>query len=157
MYLIELGQKLRQLRKAAGLTQAQLAQLAGVARETLSRVENGSYNDLGIKKMITLLELVGGELFVQSRAKRAAPDFVRRAVSAANISHKERLHGDELIQALVTGAIPPGRGGHLHSVFEDLSSENREGLIKQIATLANDSAKIRRGAARLNERLTGGS
>lgn len=153
MYLIELGRHLRDLRKAAGLTQTQLAHLAGVARETVSRIENGSYNDLGIKKLNTLLELVGGEVAVRRRAKREVPDFVRRAVSTANVSHKGRLHGDEIIQALVTGTVPPGKSGQLYSMFADLSPANRDALIDQVAALADDRLKVRRAADRLQKRL----
>ena len=153
MYLIQLGHRIRDLRKASGLTQAQLAQLAGLARETLSRIEGGTYNDVGVKKLITLLGLVGGELSVVAKPKERHADFVERALSAANISHKYRLHADELIQALVTGTIPPGKAGHLQAVFEDLSPENREALIQQVETLTDRAAKVRSGAERLRARL----
>ena len=154
MYLVELGRQMKTLRKAAGFSQAQLAQLSGVARETLSRIENGSYNDIGIKKLVTLFDLVGGELSAQPRTNRNEPDFVRRAVSTANVSNKRRMHGDELIQAFVTGVIPTGMAGHLYSMFDDLSSANQEALIEQIGTLANDKATVRRGVERLRARLS---
>ena len=75
MHLIEIGQQLRQLRCEAGYSQAQLAQLAGLARETVNRIEKGTYNDLGVKKLLTLFSLVGGALVVQ-KAVRQAPNFV---------------------------------------------------------------------------------
>lgn len=153
MYLIQLGQQLRALRKSAGLTQAQLAQLAGLARETVSRIENGTYNDLGFKKVATLLELVGAQLAVAARQSPSAPDFVKRAVSTANVSLRNRLYADELIQALVTGTVPPGKAAHLQAIYEDLSTENRTALIDQVAALAGNQAKVRAGAKRLRERL----
>lgn len=154
MYLIELGLQLRSLRKSAGLTQAQLGQLAGVARETVSRIENGTYNDLGIKKVATLLDLVGAELSVTPRSRPRAPDYVKRAVSTANVSLRDRLHADELIQAIVTGTVPPGKAAHLQAIEEDLSAENRAALIDQVAALAGDIDKVQAGARRLRERLT---
>jgi putative transcriptional regulator len=39
----ELGTKLREARTAAGLTQAQLAELIGVSRKTINTVENGVF------------------------------------------------------------------------------------------------------------------
>ena len=153
MYLVEIGQHLKQLRKASHLTQEELAQLAGVARETVSRIENGTYNDLGVKKLVTLLALVGGEMVVVPKTKGPSPDFVRRAVISANVSHKDRLHADELIQALITGTVPPGKAGHLQTVLEELSEESREGLISQIEMLSPRGAKVRRSTERLRERL----
>ena len=55
--------------------QGQLAQMAGVARETVSRIEKGTYNDLGIKKVATLLDLVGAQLTVPTREKPRVPDL----------------------------------------------------------------------------------
>ena len=39
-----MGQRVRDLRKQAGMTQQQLADAAGIARVTLVRIENGSYS-----------------------------------------------------------------------------------------------------------------
>ena len=152
MHLIEIGQQLRQLRYEAGYSQAQLAQLAGLARETVNRIEKGTYNDLGVKKLLTLFSLVGGALVVQ-KAARQVPNYVARAVSTANVSHAGRLHADELIQALVTGNVPPGREGHLQAALQELSEANVKGLIDQVGELSGNPQKVARGAARLKSRL----
>jgi transcriptional regulator with XRE-family HTH domain len=149
MFLVEIGHRLRKLRQAANLTQGQLASLAGVARETVSRIESGTYNDIGVKKLHTLLGLVGGELVVQPTQRAGAPDYVRRAVSAANISLRERLHADELVQALITGKAAPNRAGHVQAALEELSEENLAGLVDQVGRLAGDRTKVSRGLERL--------
>ena len=41
-YLVESGKRIRKLRKQNGLTQEQLADLLGVALNTISRIEVGS-------------------------------------------------------------------------------------------------------------------
>lgn len=41
--MAELGTSLREARTAAGLTQAQLAELIGVSRKTINTVENGVF------------------------------------------------------------------------------------------------------------------
>lgn len=153
MLLIQIGQEIRRLRTAAGLTQAQLATLAGIARETLSRLESGTYNDIGFKKLQTLLTLVGGELVARNATRAATPDYVQRALSAANTSHRERLHADELVQALLTGHPVPGKAGHLLAVLDDLSPENIEGLIAQVGAIAGNRAKVARGTLRLRAKL----
>jgi hypothetical protein len=58
-------------------------------------------------------------------------------------------HADELIQALVTGQISPGKEGHVRSAIEDLSAGNRAALIEQIASLSANKEKVRVGAERL--------
>lgn len=78
-----------------------------------------------------------GELLARPAPDGRRPDFIRRAVSTANISLRGRLYADELVQALVTGNVPPGREGHLQTAFEDLSPENLAGLIGQVRELAD--------------------
>ena len=149
MLLIEIGQTLRKLRRAKNLTQGQLASLAGVARETVSRIENGTYNDIGIKKLHTLLALAGGELVARPVERTGAPDYVSRAVSTANVSLRERLHADELVQSLLTGQAPPNKAAHIQTALSELSESNLAGLVEQVERLSDDPAKVRRGLQRL--------
>ena len=154
MYLLQLGQQLRALRRAKGWSQGQLARLSGVARETISRIENGTYNDIGVKKLVTLLELVGGELVAEPKPPGSGPDFVSRAVVSANVSHRDRLHADELIQAVLTGTIPPGKQAHLQTILAELSPTSQEGLVDQIGQMAEQADKARQGVRRLRARLS---
>ena len=61
----ELGQAIRSARKARSLTQAQLAKAAGLSRETLNLLESGLVRDLGIRKVLAVLEALGLELTVE--------------------------------------------------------------------------------------------
>lgn len=153
MYLLELGQQLRTLRQAKGWSQSQLASLAGVARETLSRIETGTYNDIGVKKLITLLELVGGQLTAGPKDPPSHPDYVKRAVISANVSHRERLHADELIQAFLTGTVPPGKQAHLQTILEELPPGSQDALIEQIGAMASKPDKAKEGARQLRRKL----
>ena len=47
--MYDLGIKIRQARKERKLTQAQLAEMAGIARKTLSQIETGIVPDIGIQ------------------------------------------------------------------------------------------------------------
>lgn len=153
MYLAELGRTIRLGRQAKGLSQDALARIAGISRETLNRLERGSENDLGIKKINALLTALGIELSAGAFKVPEPPDFVQRAVATANVHTRSRLYGDELIQAFVTGQAPKGKEGHLQSVLEDLSPTNLDGLVAQVARLIGDADRVRRGLASLRDRL----
>jgi transcriptional regulator with XRE-family HTH domain len=52
----------REVRKGQGLTQAALAAEAGISRTTLSLLESGTVRELGIRKVIRILDRLGLEL-----------------------------------------------------------------------------------------------
>lgn len=70
MDIIELGLALADARKKHKLTQANLAQLAGIGRATLSQIECGTINEIGINKIIRLCELLSLELVITHKSTR---------------------------------------------------------------------------------------
>ncbi len=52
MNMIEIGSRLRSARQARGLTQDELARLAGVGRTSLSQLENGTIGEIGVRKIL---------------------------------------------------------------------------------------------------------
>jgi transcriptional regulator with XRE-family HTH domain len=60
--LKKIGNQVRDARKAQGLTQAALAAELGISRTTLSLLESGQVQDLGIRKVIRILDRLGLEL-----------------------------------------------------------------------------------------------
>jgi transcriptional regulator with XRE-family HTH domain len=83
MALGELGRQLRELRKSARLTQADLSARAGISRDTLSRVENGGSAETAIVQRVAA-EL-GCQLAIERKPLRAAD--MRR--------YYAHLHSDE--------------------------------------------------------------
>ncbi len=63
----EAGMLIRDARKKAGLTQAELARALGMSRATISKVENGIIEELGVRKLAQVCDRVGLEIVVQSR------------------------------------------------------------------------------------------
>ncbi len=64
--LITTGEQIAERRKALKLTQAALAQKAGVSRATLDALENGRAGEVGFSKVARLLAVVGLELKLQA-------------------------------------------------------------------------------------------
>jgi len=60
--MFDLGVKIRQARNEKKLTQAQLADSSGITRKTLSQIETGTVPDIGIRKVVRILEILGLEI-----------------------------------------------------------------------------------------------
>jgi transcriptional regulator with XRE-family HTH domain len=56
--LVTFGQRVRQLRREAGLTQDQLAEASGIDRAALSKIETGN-RDIGVSKVFPLAAALG--------------------------------------------------------------------------------------------------
>lgn len=61
------GQLIREARTQADLTQANLAARLRMSRATLSKVENGTIEELGIRKLARICEALNLELSVHPR------------------------------------------------------------------------------------------
>jgi len=62
--LQELGQAVAQRRRALGLRQQVVAAQAGITPESLSRFERGRLVELGTRKLLAVLSILGMELDV---------------------------------------------------------------------------------------------
>ena len=68
--LTSLGAEIARKRKTLGMSQAVLAQVAGVSRATLGALENGRSGELGFSKVAKILAALGLELKVQEAIPR---------------------------------------------------------------------------------------
>ena len=75
--LADIGPQLKQARKKAGLSQAQLAHPLGMSRATISAIEGGRCEEIGFAKLAALLERVGLEITVAPRKGRPTIDELR--------------------------------------------------------------------------------
>jgi len=129
MRLQELGYEIRRARIARGMTQARLAAEAGLTRTTLNQLENGLFPDLGVKKVQAILGRLGLALAVQQAAVRQ--DFIRMASTTASVSYRSSLTEDELIHALLTGKVPPGKRPHFRTLLDEATPALLKGLISE--------------------------
>jgi transcriptional regulator with XRE-family HTH domain len=67
--LLELGQEIKKLRQDKKWSQDTLEQYSGITKRTISKVENGFVDEVGIKKVATLLELLGMELSIRPKGR----------------------------------------------------------------------------------------
>jgi transcriptional regulator with XRE-family HTH domain len=133
MVLHELGRAVRKARIARRLTQAQLAAAAGLSRNTLNRLENGLFPDLGVKKAQAILETLGMELTIKPvKAKSGKSDFVGMASSSASVSFRKQLTPEELVHALLSGKATPGKEAHFIVLLEEAPPALLKGLVGQV-------------------------
>jgi HTH-type transcriptional regulator / antitoxin HipB len=65
-----IGAEIAAARKAARRSQGDLAALLGMSRATISGIENGSVNEIGIRKVSALCAVLGLELCVRPKGQR---------------------------------------------------------------------------------------
>jgi transcriptional regulator with XRE-family HTH domain len=63
--LFEIGKQIRQVRKSRKISQAEVAAALGMSRTTVGQIENGSVQEIGVRKLIRLLEFLRLELRVR--------------------------------------------------------------------------------------------
>lgn len=81
--LSELGLAVAQRRKSLGLKQAVVAELAGVAAESLSRFERGRSAEFGTRKLLAVLAVLDAELSVTLTGHAGNLDSLREERAAA--------------------------------------------------------------------------
>ncbi len=63
--LFNIGQQIRQARKKRKISQSELAKSLGMSRTTIGQIENGTVQEIGVRKLIRLLEFLGLELRIR--------------------------------------------------------------------------------------------
>ena len=75
--LFEIGKHIRQERKKRKMSQATLASMLGMSRTTIGQIENGTIQDIGIRKLIRVLEIFDLELRVRMAGTPPTLDELR--------------------------------------------------------------------------------
>ncbi|MBP7867032.1 MAG: helix-turn-helix transcriptional regulator [Acidobacteria bacterium] len=78
--LIDIGHHIQSERKRRGLTQSQVAAALGMSRTTIGQIENGTVQDVGVRKLIRLLEFLELELAVRPAGAPPTLDELREEV-----------------------------------------------------------------------------
>ena len=67
MKLDELGEEIKVLRKEKGWSQNDLEQYSGITKRTISKIDTGFIDEVGIKKVAFILDLLGYEFCIRER------------------------------------------------------------------------------------------
>jgi len=67
MTLQELGLQVKLLRKEKDWSQADLEEYSGITKRTISKIENGFIDEVGIKKVEMILDLLGYEFSLRPK------------------------------------------------------------------------------------------
>lgn len=74
----ELGRAVAGARKERAWSQQQLADYAGISRPTLSAFENGRAGEIGVRKLLVILDLLGYRLeMVEKHARPTLEELMR--------------------------------------------------------------------------------
>jgi transcriptional regulator with XRE-family HTH domain len=63
--LFEIGRQIQRVRKGRKITQAELGKALGMSRTTIGQIEKGTVQEIGVRKLIRLLEFLGLEMRVR--------------------------------------------------------------------------------------------
>lgn len=63
--LFEIGTQIQMARKKRGITQSEIAAALGMSRTTIGQIENGTVREIGIRKLIRVLEYLELELRIR--------------------------------------------------------------------------------------------
>jgi transcriptional regulator with XRE-family HTH domain len=67
--LFNIGKEIRQARKNRKISQSDLAKALGMSRTTIGQIENGTVGEIGVRKVIRVLEFLGMELRIQPKGR----------------------------------------------------------------------------------------
>ena len=77
MNLETIGTLFKEARRQSRLTQDEVARPLGMSRATLSALESGRCDELGVRKLTALLQTVGLDLYVAPRRARPTLEELR--------------------------------------------------------------------------------
>ena len=75
--LFSIGKEIRKVRKGRKLSQADLARHVGMSRTTIGQIENGTVQEIGVRKLMRILEFLGLELRVRPSGAPPTLDEIR--------------------------------------------------------------------------------
>ncbi len=155
MYFQDIGASVRKARKAMNLTQENLALQAGVSRGTINQLETGVFPDLGVKKLLAILKIVGLDISIHKARKPTpeTPDYLEMACVSANVSYKGKLTTDVLAQTLLTGKVPANLRPQLRVVYDEVPPKVFAGLVRQVCHWGSKPESVLRHVRSIGEAI----
>lgn len=155
MNLIEIGHVVGARRAELGLTQAQLAHLSGLSRQTLVGLENGTLSDLGVNRVGQVMAVLGLESATPDIQARRKKRGLWMAAKTASVSYAHELAPEVLEQVLASGDVPPSFAPHLTHLLDEAPVPTVVMAVEEAAAQANlPPRQVWRNVAKLAEALS---
>jgi transcriptional regulator with XRE-family HTH domain len=132
MNLLQIGHKVRERRAALGLSQLRLAKLSGLSRSTVNQLENGVLRDLGVAKLMSLLDLLG--LSMQARVTSPRRHGLAVASRTASVSYRATMQPLQLARALASGDLPAELLPHVATLPDEAPLPVLTAAVEEAAT-----------------------
>lgn len=136
--LDELGSAIQTRRSEMGLTQARVAALSGLTRQTVNQLEKGTIGDLSLKRASRLAEVLGLSLQVQDphAGGKSVPSgklsALERAARTASVSYRNVLAPEHLRRVLVEGSMVLADAPYLHVLLDEAPMSLLASLAEQL-------------------------
>ena len=136
--LFELSQAVRTRRCEIGLTQAALAKLSGLSRQTINQVEQGTVKDLSLNRAERLAAVLGLGVYVQQPHAKApvkpgtGMSALARAARTASVSYRSTLAPSRLQKVLEEGTVQLDQAPHLHALLDDAPVSLLASVVEEI-------------------------
>jgi transcriptional regulator with XRE-family HTH domain len=140
MQLREVGMHVHHKRKELGISQAQLAKLAGLSRTTVNQLESGALQDLGYTKLSQLLGILGLSFDAKERLKKSPA--LKIAAQTASTSHKKILTSDVLRNILASGVVPDDFRAHVMTLLDEAPLQLVVSAIHETCIETNTPARM---------------
>jgi transcriptional regulator with XRE-family HTH domain len=155
MNLIDMGRIVRIRRAELGLSQAQLAHLSGLSRQTLVGLENGTLNDLGVNRAAQVLSVLGLDVPEPNTQARRKKRGLWMAAKNASVSYTRELEPQTLGEALASGKVPPLFIPHVAHLLDEAPVPMVVMAVEEAASAAHVSPrKVWRNVAKLAKSLS---
>ena len=76
--LFEIGEEIRKVRKSRKISQEKISKDLGMSRATISQIESGTVQEIGVRKLIRILDYLGLELRVRTAGTPPTLEELRR-------------------------------------------------------------------------------
>ncbi len=131
-----------------GLSQARVAALSGLSRQTVNQIETGAIPDLGLNKAERLAAVLGLMLRVDAGRPARKTRARIRAAATASVSYKKRIAPMTLKRILATGQMSEKYMPHVSSLLDDAPAS----LLGAVAEQLHEEANLSREAVWKNYR-----
>ncbi len=145
--ILELGNAVKARRLQIGLSQAALASLSGLSRQTISELESGTITDLSLKRAERLagvlglsLQVAGMHALVHSKAPRMTP--LGRAARTASVSYRKAMLPARLRKTLLSGESSVADMPYVHAFLDDAPVSLLSSVAEQLQDDAGGNAQV---------------